>query len=106
AIAPAAVDDEAIKWRARDDRRAVHAHVHDPAPLPEHLEPRDARHQRHGRRRHLLRYRQRAALAVAVVAVDRATEHETALVRLADVEVSGTVGDDHIEHPLEGFPDG
>src|SRR2546430_16728804 len=49
------------------------------------------------------RHRQRAALAVAVVAVDGAAEHQSALVRLADVEMSGTVGQDDIEHRLDAF---
>ena len=47
----------------------------------------------------------RAALTVAVVAVDAAAKHQPALVRLADVEMSRTVGDDDVKDRLDALGD-
>ena len=58
------------------------------APIAQHSDPPDHRHQGHTTFAHVLDNRQVAPLGVGIVAVDIATEHQSTLVRLADVEMA------------------
>src|ERR1035438_1491298 len=93
AVAPAGIQIEAIEWSAIDDRRSVHRHVRDAAPASKQARTADHRHERHAALANVLDRRQVAAARIAVVAVDIAAKNQTALVGLADIEVSGAEGD-------------
>ena len=105
AVAPAGVEVETLDSGAVDDRRAIHRHVHDAAPGAQQPRATDHRHQRHAAFADVLDGGEVAALRIAVVAVDVAAEHETALVRLADVEVPCAEGDDARDQRLQAFGD-
>ena len=101
AVAPAAVEEEPLDRGPVDDRRAVHGHVHDPAPGAQHPRLADHRHQRHARLHHVLDHRQVPPRGVGVVEVEVAAEHQPALVRLADVEMPHPEGHHARDHRLQ-----
>ena len=102
---PAAVDEAVLQRGLRDDGRAVAGHVHDAAPLAEHLEPRDDREGFDQRADGFLDMVEAAALGVVVEAVGAAADHHLALVRLAHVAVHRVGHDDHIHAGLDRFGD-
>src|SRR5258708_7132795 len=85
-IAPAAVDIEIADRGTADEGAAVRGHVHDPAPMAQQAEPRDAGHDGDGTFRHGLDLGKLAALGIGVEAIDMAAEDEPALVRLREIE--------------------
>src|SRR3984885_3512807 len=105
AVAPAGIEIEAIDWSAIDNRRSVHRHVRNAAPASKQARTADHRHQRHAALANVLDGGQIAAARIAVVAVDVTAKNQTALVGLADVEVSGAEGDDAGDQWLKAFGD-
>src|ERR1051326_2038115 len=101
AVAPAAVEIKILDRRFADDRAAVHGHVHDAGPAAHQAQAREAREHGEPAFDRVLNRRQVSPLSVGIVEVEVAAHHQLALVGLADIEVSGTEGDDGIEHGFE-----
>src|SRR5258706_3868879 len=105
AVAPAGVEIEAFRSHAVDDRRAIHRHVQEAAPVSQDARPSDRRHQRHPPFANIFHDGKVAALGIGVVAVYVSAEDKPALVRLADVEMPRAKGDDAWNDRLQPFRD-
>src|SRR5579864_3172480 len=93
AITPAAVEVETVHIGPIHDRRAVHGHIDEAGPCSQYADTADQWHQGHAGFTGVLDRAEVAALGIGVVAVDIAAEHQSALVRLADIEMTGAIGD-------------
>ncbi len=92
--APAAIEIQTLDGHLAHDRAGVRADIDDAAPLTQHAHAAEVGKQFLDRRQGALDDREAAALAIAQVMVDTGTDHQFALVRLADVGMNG-VGHDH-----------
>ncbi len=99
--APAAVEEQVLHRGLADDRAGVRGGVDDAAPLAVHAHAGEHREHLDDGLQGVLDHRIRAALAVAVVAVDAGADDQVALVRLADVAVHGVGHDDAVDDRLQ-----
>src|SRR5262249_6345836 len=105
AIAPAGVEIEAVDRGFVDNGRAVHGHVEQAAPRAQDAQAPDQRHERHAPLAHIFDDRQIPTLGVGIVALDVAAEHEPALIRLTDIEMTRAEGHHHVDQGLHALGD-
>ena len=91
---PAAVHVQSLDRRLADDWRAVAGHVDDAAPHAQASQARDDREGFDQGCHRVFECRKRAALRIIVIGVGSTTDHQFALVGLADVAMH-RVGHDH-----------
>jgi len=88
-----------------DDWRAIHRHVHDPAPHAQQPRAAKRREDRHATFADVFDGGQIAALGVGIIPVDIATKNQPALVRLAAIEMPCAECHDTGHHRLQSFGD-
>lgn len=71
--------------------------------MAQHADTADGGHQGHAFLTQMFDQRQVAALGIGIVAVQIAAEDQAALVRLADIEMSGPEGDDPVDEGFQRF---
>ena len=84
---PSAVEIEAFDIRLADDRACIRRYIHNPAPLPVHPHAREHREHFDDRLESPFNDVKAAALTEARVLIDARTDHQIALVGLADIGV-------------------